>query len=190
MEQPLLSDNYVFSLSLSLSREFPDLVPMLLRFHCGLHSEWHMDMNQVPPVPPNQDLNPLLLQIKNKSEWTIREWFMALIDSCRKQWVIVHLLNCNFHQPVPSTYLFIMCLPTRSQTFKGAQLDLWPLLLVCKKSMRRSPGKPYKALYYARQPTNSDNFPTECTKKSPSIKDDTQLTTWLSGGSSSPYMDI
>jgi hypothetical protein len=39
MEQPLLSDNYVFSLSLSLSREFPDLVPMLLRFHCGLHSE-------------------------------------------------------------------------------------------------------------------------------------------------------
>ncbi len=72
--------------------------------------------------------------------------------------------------------------------FKGAQLDLWPLLLVCKKHMRGSPGKPYKALYYGRQPTNSDNFPTECTK-SPSIKDDTQPA-WLSGHSSSPYMDI
>ncbi len=59
---------YSLILSLSLSGEFPDLVPMLLRFHCGLHSERHMDMNQVPPVPPNQDLNPLLLQIKNRSE--------------------------------------------------------------------------------------------------------------------------
>jgi hypothetical protein len=82
---------------------------------CGLHSEGHMDMNE---VPPNQDLNPLLLQIKNNSEWTIREWFMALIDSYRKQWVIVHLLNCNFHQQVPSTYLFITCLPTHSQTLR------------------------------------------------------------------------
>jgi hypothetical protein len=121
MEQPLLSDNYVFSLFLrGISWSGSHAFEISL---CGLHSEWHMDMNQVPPVPPNQDLNPLLLQIKN-SEWTTREWFMPLIDSCRKQWVIVHLLNCNFHQQVPSTYLFIMCLPTHSQTFKGAQLDL------------------------------------------------------------------
>jgi hypothetical protein len=188
MEQPLVGDNYVYSLSLSRSL-WGISWPGSHAFEnslCGLHSEWHMDMNQVPPVPPNQDLNPLLLQIKNKSRWTIREWFMALIDSCRKQWIIVHLLNCNFHQRVPSTYLFIMCVPTHSQTFKGAPLDLWPLLLVCKKSIRGSPGKHYKALYHARQPTNSNNFPTECTK-SPSIKDDTQLR-WLS--SSTPYMDI
>lgn len=183
MEQPLLGDNYVFSLSLcGISWSGSHAFEISLS---GLHSEGHMDMNQ---VPPNQDLNPLLIQIKNNSEWTIREWFMALIDSYRKQWVIVHLLNLQ----LPSTSainLLIHYVSTHSlANFKGAQLDLWPLLLVCKKHMRGSPGKPYKALYYGRQPTNSDNFPIECTK-SPSIKDDTQLA-WLSGCSSSPYMDI
>jgi hypothetical protein len=67
MEQPLLGDNYVFSLSLSLSLcgiSWSGSHAFEISLS-GLHSEGHMDMNQ---VPPNQDPNPLLIQIKNNSE--------------------------------------------------------------------------------------------------------------------------
>jgi hypothetical protein len=113
MEQPLLGDNYVFSLSLSLWN-FLIWVPCFWDF-----TQWFaLRRTHGHESSPSKPGNPLLLQIKNNSEWTIREWFMALIDSYRKQWVIVHLLNCNFHQQVPSTYLFITCLPTHSQTLR------------------------------------------------------------------------